>query len=135
MELSAKLLDGMTKVMPVAQLPIGRELLRGSALRGEVYSFQLAYRCSAGRLDKVRFELSGPLAEYTHTRAVGLIPGEMLTNNHFDENVLGTAPGYFPDPLYELPEEGLMMFPQQYRALHLQVRIPEKLLSLTTIHR
>jgi hypothetical protein len=125
MDLHVKLLDSMTKVMPEAKLPISRELLRGSALRGEVYSFQLAYRCSSGRLPDVRFELEGPLAPYTHTRVIGLIPAEMLNYSYFDENVLGERPGLFPDPLYELPEEGLMMFPQQYRALHIQVRIPE----------
>ena len=93
MDLHVKLLDSMTKVMPEAKLPVSRELLRGSALRGEVYSFQLAYRCSAGRLPDVRFELEGPLAPYTHTRVVGLIPAEMLNNDYFDENVIGERPG------------------------------------------
>ncbi|MBO5307752.1 MAG: DUF4091 domain-containing protein [Lentisphaeria bacterium] len=125
MDLHVKLLDSMTKVMPTAKLPVSRELLRGSALRGEVYAFQLAYRCSEGRLENVRVELESPLAACTHIRSVGLIPAEMLTNNQFDENILTDQPGYFPDPLYELPAEGLVMFPQQYRALHIQVRIPE----------
>ncbi|MBQ9777210.1 MAG: hypothetical protein IJW17_14375, partial [Lentisphaeria bacterium] len=62
MDLHVKLLDSMTKVMPTAKLPVSRELLRGSALRGEVYAFQLAYRCSEGRLENVHVELESPLA-------------------------------------------------------------------------
>ena len=124
MDLNIKLLDSMTKVMPTSKLPVCREYLRGSALRGEVFSFQAAYNCPEGRIEEIQIEVTGPLAEYTRVRSVGVVPGGMLTTHCFDENILTDQAGMFPDPLYDITENGVVAVPAQYRAVYIQVRIP-----------
>ena len=124
MKLKVKLLDSMTKVLPREKLPITREYCYGSALRGEVFSFQLAFTTDEDRAENVKIELSGPLAVHTHVRRVGLEPAEMLATR-FDDNVLTREPGLFPDPLYEIDKEGVTAYPHQYRAIHFQIHVPK----------
>ena len=123
MEFYAKLLDSMTKALPVAALPVSREYRCGSALRGEVFAFQLAYRSGSEKLDGIRIETEGELAAALRIRQVGLIPTE-LPATCFDENVLSTEPGLFPDPLTDVPPEGVTAYAGQCRSLHFQLAVP-----------
>ena len=124
MKLKVKLLDSMTKVLPRENLPVTREYCFGSALRGEVFAFQLAFTTDEDRAENIKIELSGPLAAHTRVRRVGLEPAEMLTTR-FDDNVLTREPGLFPDPLYEIDKEGVTAYPHQYRAIHFQIHVPK----------
>ncbi len=123
MKLRTKLLDSMTKVLPRETLPVTREYHYGSALQGEFFSFQLAFTAIQERVENIKIELTGPLAEFTRIRRVGLVPAEMLAST-FDDNVLTREAGLFPDPLFELEEE-LTAYLCQYRAIHIQVAVPE----------
>ncbi len=123
-ELHLKLLDSMTKVLPREKLPVTREYLCGSALRGEVFAFQLAFTACADRVGNIGVELTGPLAGFTRIRRVGLVPVEMPATR-FDDNVLTREPGLFPDPLFDPDEEGVTAYPFQYRAIHVQVAVPK----------
>ena len=67
MKLKVKLLDSMTKVLPRENLPVTREYCFGSALRGEVFAFQLAFTTDEDRAENIKIELSGPLAAHTRT--------------------------------------------------------------------
>ncbi len=55
-------------------------------------------------------------------RSVGLVPAE-LTGVAFDDNVLRTTPGLYPDPLYPL-EDGVIAFPGQWRSVWGTGRLP-----------
>ena len=86
-----KIVSSMEKVFPVRE-PSGegvREKL--TALRGETVSFQIAYRWSGSRREKM------------HPEA--------------DEDYLTREPGLYPDLLQEISGEGVNLIPGQWRSL------------------
>ncbi len=123
--LETRLLSSLSKVF--ADEALSNSAFRhASCLRGEVFSFQLAYR--ADRLLKgMQVEVVSPLAKHIRVREVGLVPCE-FPGAHFDDNVLRTTPGLYPDPLYPLAS-GADALPKQWRALWVQVRVPARRVS------
>ena len=96
----------------------------GSALRGEVFSFQVAYR-SATLASGVAVTVESEVSAWITVRSVGLVPSELPWRDSHDGNVLRTTPGLYPDPLYEIPTEGITVFPEQWRSIWVTVRVPE----------
>lgn len=94
-----------------------------SCLRGEVFSFQVAYRSPQLRRD-LRVEVESDLAASIQVRAVGLVPAD-LPGLHFDDNVLRTTPGLYPDLLQPL-EHDLRAPPDQWRSVWVTVRVPRR---------
>lgn len=123
-QLEIRPVSSLSKVFPDADP--GAAYIRGSALRGEVYSFQIAYR--APRLTK---ELSvkadaGNLTGALRVCRVGLVPAELTGYGDGDDFLLRTAPGLYPDPLYPIKEqETLTAYPYQWRSLFCSLEIPE----------
>ncbi len=123
--LNAKLFNSITKILPEAFFPITREYLRDCALRGEFFSFQLAYVPAENIfLDEISLELISPLKGCTRIRREGLSPGGMLAF-HQEDLVLRNSGGLFPDPLYDMEDgETLQAYPGQCRVIHFSVRVP-----------
>lgn len=115
-----RLLSSLTKVFPDEALQ-DKPFKRASCLRGEVFSFQLAYR-SHRLLKGLQIEVESPLENCIAVREVGLAPCE-FPGAHFDEHVLRTTPGLYPDPLYALVR-GADAPPGQWRAVWVGVRVP-----------
>ena len=121
--LQTRLLSSLTKVFADEDLqaPACR---RATCLRGEVFSFQLAYR--AQRLCRdLQVEVESDLERHIQVRAVGLAPSE-LPGTNFDDDVLRTTPGLYPDPLLCLGER-LPAPPGQWRSLWVTVRVPARI--------
>lgn len=121
--LQTRVLSSLTKVFADEELQT-QAYRRATCLRGEVFSFQLAYRSTA-MLRDLQIEVSSDLQRHTQTRAVGLVPAEFHGAN-LDDNVLRTTPGLFPDPLLPV-DERLPAPPGQWRAAWITVRIPGRL--------
>ena len=117
-----QLLSSLSKVFADEEL-MDPAVAKGSCLRGEVFSFQLAYR-SPVSVKGIEIEVESSLQRYIDVRVVGLVPAEFL-GAHFDDDVLLTTPGLYPDPLYGL-ESGIDAFPRQWRALWVRVRVPPR---------
>ena len=117
-----RVLSSLTKVFADEELT-AKPFRNASCLLGEVFSFQVAYR-SAVRIAGVRVGVDSKLARFIEVRSVGLVPSE-LPGHAFDDNVLRTTPGLYPDPLYPLTD-GLMAFPGQWRSLWVTVRVPRR---------
>ena len=115
-----RLLSSLSKVFADEELQ-DAAVKAGSCLRGEVYSFQVAYR-SQELVKGIEVEVASSLARHIEVRTVGLVPAEFL-GARFDEDVLRTTPGLYPDPLYGL-HAGVDAPPGQWRALWVQVRRP-----------
>ena len=94
-----RLLSSLSKVFADEDLQ-DAPVKTGSCLRGEVYSLQMAYR-SQELVKGIEVELESSLARHIDVGTVGLVPAEFL-GAHFDEDVLRTTPGLYPDPLYGL---------------------------------
>jgi len=117
-----RLLSSLSKVFADEELQ-DAAVKTGSCLRGEVYSFQVAYR-SQELVKGIEVEVASSLARHIKVRTVGLVPAEFL-GARFDDDVLRTTPGLYPDPLYGL-HAGVDAPPGQWRALWVQVRVPKR---------
>ena len=93
-----------------------------SALRGEVFSFQVAYY-STTYLNKCNVKVIGNFNNHTSVRVVKLSPVNFLGDN-IDNNVLRDTPGLYPD-LLTPPESNFRIPQKQWRAFWITVRIPE----------
>ena len=118
-----RVLDSLAKVYADGPTPRAATLRRASCLRGEVFSFQAAYRAE-GLLKGLEVRVDSPLAGCVEVRRVGLVPAE-LTGTAFDDDVERTAPGLFPDPLLPLDED-FVAFPGQWRSVWVTVRVPAR---------
>lgn len=120
--LEMKVASSLEKIFPDTVLSDG--YLRASALRGEAFSFQIAYRApSLVKRLRLTADTGGlPVSLFR----VGLVPAEMPGYGDEDDFVLRTAPGLFPDPLYPLAEdEALYAYPNQWRSIFCTIEIPQ----------
>ncbi|WP_242615160.1 DUF4091 domain-containing protein [Paenibacillus solani] len=96
----------------------------GSCLRGETYSFQVAYRAQV-HMRSLQVHVESELQAYISLRTVELAPAEFINYHDADEFVLRTTPGLYPDPLVPLNNErGLTGYPHQWRSIWVSVDIP-----------
>lgn len=94
---------------------------RGSALKGETYAFQVAYR--APRLTKqIAVSAQSAFGDRVSIRSVGLSPAELASQYDHDDYILRATPGLYPDPLYPIQEEkGVTGFRHQWRSVWVTV--------------
>ncbi|BBH24158.1 hypothetical protein Back11_55030 [Paenibacillus baekrokdamisoli] len=108
---------------------------RATALRGEQFSFQVAYRNQSQHTlrnitARVSSGLSGLSAKLS-IRHVGLVPSEFPCYPDHDEHIIRSSAGLFPDPLHPIPESGLHMPAQQWRSVWISVELSETTISGT----
>lgn len=123
--LEVKCVSSLSKVFPDSEC-MEEEYTCGSALRGEVFSFQAAYR--AERMVKgLHVEVdTGALKVQPQVRRVGLAPSEMPTYGGGDDFVLRDTPGLYPDPLFPVsPAEEIYAYPGQWRSIWVTLSVPE----------
>ena len=108
-----------------ADSPVPRKRrLRLSGLRGEVLSLQIIYRWEGEAFkDAVSVRVSGALAERTRLRRVGYAHVEFPTYGEDPEALIGRAPGYYPDPLFD--DETFPLALGQTRGVWVSVELPE----------
>ncbi|MBO7743160.1 DUF4091 domain-containing protein [Paenibacillus sp. MWE-103] len=118
-------LHALVKVFPDEELQAA-SYARGSALRGETFDFQVAYRAPA--LTKpIRVSVASGLRASITLREVGLAPSELPCQRRHDDNVLRVAPGLYPDPLYPIDEEqGVTGIHYQWRTIWISVELNEE---------
>jgi hypothetical protein len=117
-----KLVSSLEKVFCDAELK-SPEFKYASALRGEVFAFQVAFWGDT-IIKNIKFEMESEISKLISIRSVGYVPCDYVGAS-FDDNVLRKTAGLYPDPLY--PAEGVInALPFQWRALWITVRIPEK---------
>lgn len=101
----------------------------GSALRGEVFSFQVAYRAPAlvrPLQARVRLASSPALEGRLTVKAVGLAPSALPCYGDADDDILRGEPCLYPDPLLPLgPDGALKLPPRQWRSLWIEAAVGE----------
>jgi hypothetical protein len=125
---SAWPVDALVKVFPGDRAPTAPapapEL---TAARNQHVSLQVALRARA-RLESVTAEcrpLEGPagtLAADVRLSAVGLVVVGSRTDDVPDDELVGEAPGWYPDPLLDLP---LTLEPRRTRAVWTTIHVPK----------
>ncbi|MHA6484948.1 DUF4091 domain-containing protein [Paenibacillus sp. strain BS8-2] len=122
--LETRTLSSLAKVFADSDLT-NQEYLEGSALLGENYSFQVAYR-SKERIKNIRVQVASELEGQIELYRVGLVPSEYPINHDHDEHVLRTTPGLYPDPLYpDAALEGVTAVGGQWRAIWITVQVKQ----------
>lgn len=117
------LLSSLTKVF-ADEMPREEPFTRASALLGESYSFQVAYTSNI-LLKNIAIEVNSSLADRIEVRSVGLVPSEMPCFKDPDDDVLRTAPGLYPDPLYGLDQQAVTSIPGQWRSVWVSITLDE----------
>lgn len=112
--LQTKLISSLEKVFPHGEPP-APERIRGSVLRNERFSFQLAYRWHGPEETGVAVETESSLN--VCVREVGLVPSGLPCYPDQDAFVLRTSPGPYPDPLLPLNKNGLILKDGPWRSL------------------
>ena len=122
-KLETRCISSLEKVFADEELraPIWKE---ASALRGETYSFQVAFRPQE-MIKPLIVRAESALEASISIRSVGLVPSELPCYTGHDENVLRTAPGLYPDPLFPSEEQGPIALPGQWRSVWITVELPE----------
>ena len=122
--MECKVLSSLVKVFP-DRAPRSAVLRKASALRGEKYSFQIAYRSPVG-IQKMQFEITGKLADCASVRRVGNVVAENLGH---DIAAGKDGDGYlrhtlYPDVLYT-DMENLHACPHVWYSVWVDVNIPK----------
>ncbi|MFD2115112.1 DUF4091 domain-containing protein [Paenibacillus yanchengensis] len=118
-------LSSLSKVFADVELH-DLEVNSGTALWGEVYSFQVAYRSTELRRG-LQVTIESTLTPYITVRSVGLSPSNLPTFKQIDDDYLRTTPGLYPDVLYPIEQEhGLLAQLDQWRSVWVTIKLPEK---------
>ena len=91
MKIKTKLCSSLLKIMPDA-MPEGKNFRSGSALQGEIFSFQLAYCPVDFQRHELAISINSPLKEHIKCRSVELVPVN-YPGQLFDDDYLSTVPG------------------------------------------
>ena len=120
MELKLKPVSSLEKVFADEQL--NAPLLRNTnVLRGEVFSFQLAYWCDFP-VD-LTIEINSSLSNIIEIRETALVPCEVPAEESGDTpDLLRTTPGLYPDLLLPINKK-IKVPPKQWRTAWVTVRI------------
>lgn len=115
-----RIIHSLVKVFPDEELQ-ETEVVKGTALQNEVFSFQVAYR-SQQLIPAIKVEVESDLGDRITLRSVGLAPSEYPVQSDHDDNMLRTTPGLYPDPLLPLNEDGVLRgYPVQWRSIWITV--------------
>ena len=91
-----------------------KEYITGSALKGEIFSFQLVYKMDTYEVDRLKAKLimDSPLNELIHLYTVEWVPSELPAYQIVDDDYLRTTPGLYPDVLEPYREDIDITFAQ-----------------------
>ncbi len=118
-------LSSLAKVFADRELK-DSQTIKGSTIRNEVFSFQVAFRANH-LLKEVQVRIDSDLSDTVSVRTVGLVPSELPMYADHDLAILSAEPGLFPDPLYPVNDkEGITAFPGQWGAIWLTADIHEQ---------
>ena len=121
MKLKAIFCSSLAKIMPSSDPAV--EIRQGCALRGERFSFQLAYKAAEPDRKLLKVKAESPFGKALRIRKVGLVPVE-YTGVAFDDDIISKDPGMYPDLLTDADSGDIPVLPT-WRALWFTVDVPK----------
>ncbi|WP_373229819.1 DUF4091 domain-containing protein [Cohnella sp.] len=101
-------------------------MIKGSSMRNEAYSFQVAYRANQ-QLKGILVRIDSDLSDAISIRTVELVPSELPIYADHDHSIISAEPGLFPDPLHPIDDKkGITAMPGQWGAIWLTADIHEQ---------
>ncbi|MBR2720462.1 MAG: hypothetical protein IKB74_03915, partial [Lentisphaeria bacterium] len=96
MVLTTVLTSSLAKIFPDEDMTKHPKFKSASALKGERFSFQVAYKFAEGWGGTLTAEVESELKKYITLRSTELAPVK-FTGYLFDDDMVGTKPGLYPD--------------------------------------
>lgn len=94
-----------------------------SVLKGERYSYQIAYKSSENFFAEI--VIDSPLSQFITVRSVGNVPSELPVYESDCEFCERNEPGLFPDVLFPIENNRVLIKRQNYYALWITVDLPK----------
>lgn len=94
-----------------------------SVLKGERYSYQIAYKSSEKFFAEI--VIDSPLSQFITVRSVGNVPSELPVYKSDCEFCERNEPGLFPDVLFPIENNRVLIKRQNYYALWITVDLPK----------
>ena len=94
-----------------------------SVLKGERYSYQIAYKSSEKFFAEI--VIDSPLSQFITVRSVGNVPSELPVYETDCEFCERNEPGLFPDVLFPIENNHVLIKRQNYYALWITVDLPK----------
>lgn len=94
-----------------------------SVLKGERYSYQIAYKSSEKFFAEI--VIDSPLSQFITVRSVGNVPSELPIYESDCEFCERNEPGLFPDVLFPIENNRVLIKRQNYYALWITVDLPK----------
>lgn len=130
-QLKLKQLSSLEKVF-FDEAPQGESITCGCALKGEEYSYQIAYTKEITELwdnkSEFRIRVESVLSPYITVRRVANVPVELSTiESMADEGYYHKKSGVFPDPLMMLNRDSVYAVCHKWYALWVSVKVPTEI--------
>lgn len=95
----------------------------GSVLKGERYSYQIVYKSSEKFFAEI--VIDSPLSQFITVRSVGNVPSELPVYESDCELYERNEPGLFPDVLFPIENNRVLIKRQNFYALWITVDLPK----------
>lgn len=108
-----RIISSLEKCFLDEKIDAKKELCKASLLKNESFSFQLAYQTKLPTHNylPVRLEIISPLKEHIEVYRVQNLPCEMpFFHNQWDDDVLRTESGLYPDALIPMDDDRILVF-------------------------
>ncbi len=105
MDILAKCISSLVKVMPDTEFSSLEEYREATALKNEIFNYQIAYILPGKGRMRLSVETASTIPDVT-VRAVGYVPSMMPCYEDCDDYIVSDKPGLFPDVLEDITESG-----------------------------
>lgn len=102
-----------------------KEYNNDSALKGERFSYQIAYISDEKFFAEIIID--SPLSQYISVRSVGNVPSELPVYERDYEYSERREAGLFPDVLFPIENNRILIKPNNYYAVWITIELPEEL--------
>ncbi|MBB6731341.1 DUF4091 domain-containing protein [Cohnella zeiphila] len=123
LEFETRCLSSLAKVFADEELTVPA-FTSGSALLGETYAFQVAFRAKE-TIRNIRVKAESDL-EGISVRKVDMVPSELPCYRDHDEHILRSTPGLYPDPLHPMDPDGVDAVHGQWRSVWIAIDVPQE---------
>lgn len=121
MKLITKIVSSLEKIF---SHPEPKEYIPTSAptvLKGETYSFQIAYTCDEAAEPWLKVEIVSDIKNFIEIKRVGLTPADYSAPINSDDNYLLKTPALIPDILYPLGSKMFRCIPEYWQSLWIEI--------------
>lgn len=120
----SQLVSSLAKIFPAEDMTKHPKYKTASALKGETFAFQFAYRYPDAWGGEIQAEIESPLKKFITVKHVVSAPVRFTSYTHPDDDILSAEPGLYPDILRDASKP-FRLAQNQWSALWISVELPK----------